>query len=606
MENLPCEMIEHIYSFLPYSDHLRATEVCFRWKEIFEKRVLKDTLLTIAKKHCVINKHSFHNGLQRLAKSTRMYQDLMFEDIDFAYLDRQTVIQLSILLANMGLYVLNLTLKDCRLTDGKLFLIVHLMKEMQTICIDSCEIYNHSIFVPELEPRSNSIQLVSICNVKAENEASIVDLLTSGNSAEIHVTVDKAYIDPRTDVIERYAGNIKVLSCLFSETRTIRTIFGCPALNLESLKLHRNPSNELHYVTLLETISTQRNLRKLSINMPISLRVLAQIAQTMFLLEFLEVTINDDVELRTTKWPKLKVLSLSHSSNMNSILNGMDFENLEELRLHTKKLTRNTMETIYEKCAGLKKLTLTALSMVRCESILASIGDRLADLVEIDLQCSSRTTFIPFFKSIVTLKQLDSLSICCCDFITNKTLIQIHLPYLSTLKITRNFKISKEGLQDLFSNCPRIVSLTIRKCPAIDDEAVKIVTTCLPQLKVLDISESPIITLNSIRYIMENCNFLKDLQIENCRRLLIQWRNAPYYISSIHSLRSYYNMYPEFFHFHLLSEPAQECDSDYCFYNDSEADISDDFIENYYPEPANSAEQSSEEADDIIILSDEE
>lgn len=609
MEYLPCEMIEHIYSFLPYRDHLRATAVCLRWKEIFETRVLKKTLLTVAKK-CFANKLSFHHGLLRLTISTRIYRELMFEDIDFECLERQTEIQFSVVLANMGLNVVNLTLKHCRFTDEKLFLILHLLKHLKTVNIDGCRVYTQPVFIPELKPKPNNIQLVSIRNVKTENETCLVDLLISGNSANIHVAVDNTFVDQRTDVIEKHATSLKELCCLFSETRTIRRIFASPGLNLESLTLYRNPMYELHHITYQETIAPQRNLRKLSINMPISLRVLAEMAHDLPSLEYLEVTISDtdETEMVNISWMHLKVLNLSRSRDMCRLLKAMDFANLEELYLHTHKLGRKAMETIYEKCSGLKKLTLAALSMMRCESLLGTIGDQLPDLVEVGVQCSSRTTFIPFLQSIHTLKRLDSLSFAFCDYITNETLMQIQLPYIRTLRITRNVKISTEGLQSLLNNCPSIVSLTIRKCPAIDDEAVKIITTCLPYLEFLDISESPIITLNSIRYIMENCSSLKDLQIENCRRLLIQWRNAPYYIDNIYSLRSYYNMYPEFFYYHLPSEPAEEYDSDYCFYYDSDADLSDidDVIDDIEPEVPNSPVRSNEEADDIIVLSDGE
>lgn len=186
--------------------------------------------------------------------------------------------------------------------------------------------------------------------------------------------------------------------------------------------------------------------------------------------------------------------------------------------------------------------------------------------------------------------------------------MQINLPYLKTFKITQNVKISKDGLKNLFINCPRISALTIRECASIDDEAVKIIATSLPQLEILDISESHVITLNSIRYILENCIFLKVLKIENCRRLLIQWRNAPHYINSLKSLRNYYNMYPEFFYYHLPVESAEKYDSDDCIYYDSEADLPDidDFIENIDPKIPKSAEHSNIDNDEIIVLSDDE
>lgn len=619
MEYLPCEMIEHIFSFLPYDDHLRATEVCSRWKEIFETRVINDTLLTISNKHRDEEaQNAFNCAIRKLSNSTRVYHDLKLVAIDFATIERSTEIQLSVMIANVGINVTNLTLEDCRLSYGKLLMIVQLLKRSETICIDSCRIFHDSIPAPELMLKVENIRKVSILDIETEDVSSVTSLLIQSNSADIDLKMEYGCIDRKVELVEDNASRIKKLSCMYNETRIIRRIFGCAALDLESLKLQRNPNAEMHYLTYRETVATQTNLRELFITMPISLRILADISRNLTALEILRVKIDDydAYESIPYKWPKLKTLEMILDGEADIILNEMEFQNqLEELRLHVRRITKYTMMHIYEKCKGLKILTVAALSVLRGENMLGSIGERLPHLSEIELQCGSRTTFVPFFESAASLKNLTTLVLTYCNFITNKTLANVTLPYLRKLVIIQNLKITKEGLQNLLTNCPKITTLILRGCNGTDDEAVQVIASCLPRLEYLDISESPRITLNSIRFIFEGCRFMKDLNVDDCSRLLIEWRLAPSYIHSFYELKKYYYTYPEYFYSYLAMEPKDEYDSDYCYYEgDTSGDLSDigDFVDDYEPvnnEPGDPIDNQPNQIDDIdhiIVISDDE
>lgn len=607
-------MIENIFSFLAYDEHLRATEVCSRWKDIFETRVIYNTLLTITNKNREgQDQNCLNYAVRKLAKSTRTYRDLKLADIDFAIIERSTEIQFSVMIANIGINIVNLILQDCRLTYGKLLMIVQLLKHVQTIRIDNCSIFHDSMPVPEFMAIVENIQKVEICDVETEDDSSLANFLIRSNSANIILQMNYSCIEPKVELIENYASRLKQLACVYNETRTIRRILGSAGLALESLKLHRNPSAAMHFLTYRETIATQTNLRELIITMPISLRILADISRNLSSLEFLKAKI-DDYETDESipfKWPKLKTLDLTLSGEADVMLHEMEFDSrLEELRLHASIITKYTMMHIYEKCNELRKLTLAALSLLRCEKMFGSIGERLPHLSEIELQCGSRTTFIYFFESVLFLKHLRTLAFIYCDLITNKTLTNVKLPYLRKLEIVKNVKISKEGLQHLFTNCPRISSLTLRGCPGIDDDAVQVIVACLPWLEYLDISKSARITLNSIRLIFEGCRFLKDLQIDDCGRLLIEWRQAPCYIHSFHRLKKYYNAYPEYFYSYLPVEKIGSLDSDFCYYEDSSVDLSDigDYEDDDEPSgPLNDElNHDEEEAEHIIVISDDE
>lgn len=303
-------MIEHIFSFLPYDDRLQATAVCRRWKAIFEARVINETLLTVANIHRDgVELSSFHCGIRKMINSTRIYRDLKFVDIDFSNIESNVDRQLSIMIANLGLNVLNFTMQGCRLSYAKLYMVIRLLRRLKTVCIDDCRIYHDLIPVPEFKPRATQLQKVSIFNINSEDEWSITNLLMNGNSASIAIKAEKCRLKSVEDLVEIYADRIKHLTLSFSETRTTRRIFECSTLTLESLCLIRNPNLDMHHISFQETIATQTMLRELNINMPISLRTLADISRNFTVLEYLQVRINEKetIEAMPFIWPKLKV-----------------------------------------------------------------------------------------------------------------------------------------------------------------------------------------------------------------------------------------------------------------------------------------------------------
>ncbi|XP_055642779.1 F-box/LRR-repeat protein 2-like isoform X2 [Toxorhynchites rutilus septentrionalis] len=312
-----------------------------------------------------------------------------------------------------------------------------------------------------------------------------------------------------------------------------------------------------------------------------------------------------------------EMLHLSVRMEINEIFEQMEFTKLEELELHTEEMIGMLLQNVYKKCRMLKRIGLSALSLAYCNRILGSINMHLPKLEAIDIQCSSRTTFVPLFDSIKSLEQLTSITICFCNAITDQTIMHINIPFLRSFSITGNRKISRTGLQRLFDNCPRIKTLTVRDCTRLSDEAVKIISTQV-QLEYLDINESPEITINSIRYIMDNLIHLRELKIDNCKRILTLWRSAPQFIQNIHSLRRYYNTYPEFFYYHLSDEPVDDKftddNRDFYDYEDLASEESEDSLfEEYvrYKEQIEQDDPNEEQMDnrnnaEIIVLSDDD
>uniref|UniRef100_A0A1Q3F3Q6 Uncharacterized protein n=1 Tax=Culex tarsalis TaxID=7177 RepID=A0A1Q3F3Q6_CULTA len=290
----------------------------------------------------------------------------------------------------------------------------------------------------------------------------------------------------------------------------------------------------------------------------------------------------------------------------------MIFNGLEELHLYTECLSKHSIASIYDKCCDVKKLSLSALSMVRCDAILGEINLHLTKLESLAVQCSSRTTFVPFLESIPSLPRLSSLSMVFCEKINDRSAGCFNLPYLRSLTITRNRKISAAGFKLIFANCPRIEILTIRECFMFGDEAVEAITESLPHLKSLDVCNSSGITLNSIRLIITRLRSLTTLRIDDCHRILKQWRNASQYIGNLISLRNFYCKYPEFFFYDLPNELIVQYQSDDdCFDYDSANDASDlddlaELQEQLMAMNEQVVDPGNEDADVVVISDDDD
>ncbi|XP_055602954.1 F-box/LRR-repeat protein 7-like [Uranotaenia lowii] len=260
---------------------------------------------------------------------------------------------------------------------------------------------------------------------------------------------------------------------------------------------------------------------------------------------------------------------MSFRDDLYYLLEKMNFTMLSDLQLQSHKLNRHVIFEIYKKCPRLKRLALCATSLLNCDSVLGKIAVNLNQLRELALECSTRTSFLPLMASLNYLNNLTTLSIHRCENITDESISFLNIPFLTRLQIVQNRKISKVGLNDLFCHCIRLKDLTIRECIGVDDDAVDTICTCLPLLEKLDLSSSPTITLNSIRYIMNGLKYLKSLRLEDCQRILVQWRSAPRYLCSLYALKSFYRAYPEFFYYNLPIEENDRYSDDYYYYYDS-------------------------------------
>ncbi|XP_055549862.1 uncharacterized protein LOC129732735 isoform X6 [Wyeomyia smithii] len=147
--------------------------------------------------------------------------------------------------------------------------------------------------------------------------------------------------------------------------------------------------------------------------------------------------------------------------------------------------------------------------------------------------------------------------------------------FLNFCDYLRATEISSVGLQEMFVKCFRIKHLTLRGCPGVNDGVIKMMVEKLPDLEHLDVSESSEITLNSIRYIITGLRCLTKLRMDNCRRILVQWRFAPQYINNVQCLRLYHDTYPEFFYYNLPTVNSEPPKSNNYIYFDSNDDSSD-------------------------------
>ncbi|XP_053695281.1 uncharacterized protein LOC128742828 isoform X2 [Sabethes cyaneus] len=508
MNSLPCEVLEHIYSFLNFYDYLRATEVCRFWNELFTSKISRNGILQLSQRLLTIRNETFYIVLYHFSKASRVYHNIMFNGIDFLSLDRRTELQFVVFLANVGMNVKNIILLDCNIGISKLCQICSVIKQLEILKIDRCSVQYDVLLLPEFLLSFKALKKINIQNLKTENE-EIVDFITNGNSAIIDLAINDGYIDERTEIFSN-VERLKSLSCTFYHSGSLLNLLSHPKLNLNSLQLQRKPADQFHMYNITNIILAQCNLREFYLNTALTIEMLIEISVNLVCLEVLSITIDglNPPVCTTITWPNLRVLRMSCVSYIDILLSSMVFRKLEELHIHTERLPKDAMRIIYEKGLDLKNLTLSTLSLLRCEESLGIIGNKLPNLNAIEVHCSTNTDFQAFLRSAETLKRLKTLQFVYCEKITDSTIGSVDMPYLFSFNLSYNRQISNVGLKQMFTKCIRIKHLSLCGCPGVNDDVIEMIAARLPGLENLNISESSEITLNSIRHIINGLRFL--------------------------------------------------------------------------------------------------
>lgn len=71
------------------------------------------------------------------------------------------------------------------------------------------------------------------------------------------------------------------------------------------------------------------------------------------------------------------------------------------------------------------------------------------------------------------------------------------------------YQITNKGVATLVKNCPSLELLDFTECKNLDDDAVTMISECLPRLKTLKLNGCDKITERSLDKIYQNCHELK-------------------------------------------------------------------------------------------------
>ena len=96
-----------------------------------------------------------------------------------------------------------------------------------------------------------------------------------------------------------------------------------------------------------------------------------------------------------------------------------------------------------------------------------------------------------------------------------------YIPMLRTLAFPndRDMRINDMSLNYLAENCPRIISLDIRRCHRITDHSIENIALNCRELKYFDASYCSNITDDSLALLTKNCPHLQTLSLDECSQI---------------------------------------------------------------------------------------
>jgi len=156
-------------------------------------------------------------------------------------------------------------------------------------------------------------------------------------------------------------------------------------------------------------------------------------------------------------------------------------------------------------CAG------CPITNVGLEAILTG----LPLLHTLDVSTCSNTIANAFFdKKNSSLKKLDMF----CTRISNEQLelLSTSLPNLTSLAITNNRLLNRFGIYELVKNCPLLKILDFSGCQGVDDNCLSSISTYCNQLNSLSVMCCQQITDLGVKQLVTGCRKLHTLNLANC------------------------------------------------------------------------------------------
>ncbi|XP_053685766.1 F-box/LRR-repeat protein fbxl-1-like [Sabethes cyaneus] len=568
-DNLPMEILIHIFEFIRPSDRNSAVLTCRRWFEAMRH----PTFLNATCFHFErIEVNDDQSPIQVFLDSFRYFTNIKLTKVRFS---GETDFW-----NYFGEHIREITFDNCALNKEKLDNILGTMPNLERLNIVDCDdLFKgwHPTGVGNVSVICYQLTHLGLRKINAVDESHLyylVEMAPNISSLEISKCLKELEATKRVEILTHVLRILKLhrhqmKSVNFSYTMYddlfLKQFAEIENMSLSNISLSFFERAPIKDPGIIDILQKHTHLVHLDLTSFLNLTdfALIAIAHSMPLLKTLKLNgcwlLTDFGIAEIQKLRKLTVLDLSDCDRVTD--DGFLKAIVEQKRINMRELYLSMLPGITESvilkiCLALNNLTVldlcgsdcindTSIQYVFCYlsrmQVLrlngcVKISD--AGLTGVELQRAaieiweSQQTF-----SIDMLRGLQELQISGCFKVTDFALKQsFQLLELREVNLSHCVHITEEGIESMVKNCPSLESIDLSDCYHINDTCIDLICKHLPRISVLKLVRLPLLTIDSINSILANCKMLKNINLRGCSKLP---RDAIDLLRKLHTLRNW-------------------------------------------------------------------
>ncbi|XP_058459384.1 uncharacterized protein LOC131435476 [Malaya genurostris] len=551
-ENLPMEILIHIFSFIRPTDRNSASLTCHRWFEALRHPLfLNDTCFHFENIDVNDNISPIHVFLD----SFRHFTNIKLTKVKFS---GQTAFW-----NYFGMHIREITFYNCALTKPKLSKILDAMPNLERLNIVNCDelfISWHPVILADVSPICERLKHLGLRKNNAFNEDHLDYLVAMAPricSLEISKCLKEQDAGKRVRILCHILEILKLhkhqmKSVNFSYTMYddlfLKQFAEIENMALSNISLSFFDRAPIKDPSIIEVLRKHTNLIHLDLTSFLNLTdfALIEIARSMPLLKTLKLNgcwlLTDFGISEVRKLRNLVILDLSDCDRVTDegfIKAIVDIHRTNLKELYLSMLPRISETVILKICLTLFNLTVLDfcgsdcindtsiqyvfcyLKFVRVLRLNGCVKISDAGLTGVDLQrvaieiWNQQQTF-----SIDMLRGLQELQISGCSKVTDIALMQaFKLVELREINLSHCVHITETGIEAIASSCPSLEVIDLSDCYHINDRCIDLLCKHLCRLTSLKLIRLSLLTIDSINSILTHCKRLKNIYLRGCNKL---------------------------------------------------------------------------------------
>ncbi|XP_055631275.1 F-box/LRR-repeat protein fbxl-1-like [Toxorhynchites rutilus septentrionalis] len=551
-ENLPMEILIHIFSFIRPSDRNSVLLTCRRWFEALRHPIfLNETCFHFERIEVCDTK----SPIKIFLDSFRHFTNIKLTKVQFsgetAFWDY------------FGRHIREITFSNCALTQPKLSNILSCLPNLERLNLVNCdELFKswHPGDWMNISPICKRLIHLGLRENNAFDEdhlSYLVAMAPKISSLEISKCLKEREAARRVQIL---AHVLRILNLHKHQMKSVNfsyTMFDdlflkqfaeIENMSLSDISLSFFGRAPIKDPGIIDVLRKQTNLVHLDLTSFLNLTdfALIAIAESMPLLKSLKLNgcwlLTDFGISEIRKLRKLTVLDLSDCDRVTDegflkVISNKQGNNLKELYL--SMLPSITEKVILNICLTLGNMTVldlcgsdcmndTSIQYVFCYlrfirilRLNGCVKITDAGLTGVELQRAAieiwdtQQTF-----SIDMLQGLQELQISGCSKVTDFALKHsFKLVELREINVSHCTEITEEGIEALVHNCPSLEVMDLSDCYNLNDRCIGLISKHLFRIRDLKLVRLSLLTIESINSILSNCNHLKSINLRGCSRL---------------------------------------------------------------------------------------